>query len=405
MKFRLGINYWPAGSAMYWWKRFDGPEVEQDFARIRAAGFDSLRIFLLWEDFQPGPDLISERALDDLAAVADIAERNNLYLIPTLFTGHMSGVNWIPEWALETAKDDSTPSRFRLVAGGKVVNGIPKNWYSDERILEAQLLLAGRVATRLRGRESVWAYDLGNENSNCVLPPSRESAVNWLKAVTGEIRSVDPSRAVTIGLHMEDLEEDRNLGPAEAAQVSDFLSMHGYPMYSSWTDGPTDEMLLPFLGLIARWLAGAGITGSAVRPDVLFEEFGAPTVPGESRQIEANTGGIRLLSEGEAACFTGRALDSLRDYGFLGAMLWCYSDYTPAIWSEPPLDLSQHERSFGLWRSDRSPKPAVVEAKRVSNADRKFRLDDFDWIDISPSEYYLNPKENLRNLYRRFRSG
>ena len=32
MRFRLGINYWPVSSAMYWWDRFDTDEVRRDFA-------------------------------------------------------------------------------------------------------------------------------------------------------------------------------------------------------------------------------------------------------------------------------------------------------------------------------------------------------------------------------------
>ena len=65
-RFRLGINYWPSGTAMRWWKRFDADEVRRDFARIREAGLDSVRVFLLWEDFQPVPDRVSEPALADL---------------------------------------------------------------------------------------------------------------------------------------------------------------------------------------------------------------------------------------------------------------------------------------------------------------------------------------------------
>jgi endo-1,4-beta-mannosidase len=398
MKFRLGVNYWPASSAMYWWKRFDRSEVERDFARIRAAGFDSVRVFLLWEDFQPGPDSISDRALDDLATVADVAESNNLELMPTLFTGHMSGANWIPEWALDSVPIGGLPSRFRTVSGGRVVEGVPKNWYSDEGILEAQVRLAHAVAARLRDKRAIWAYDLGNENSNCVVPPSREAGVRWLDAVAAEIKSVGPSHAITIGLHMEDLEEDRNLGPAEAARVSDFLCMHGYPMYAPWAESSTDAMLLPFLGLITSWLAGAPAL------DVLFEEFGAPAVPNQTgSEGETHAGGVPLLGENEAARFTGRALGLLREFGFMGAMIWCHADYAAAMWSLPPLDQSSHERSFGLWRDDHCPKPALAEIKRLSGVDRRPLRDEFDWIDVAVSDYYKNPSENLRNLYRRFR--
>ena len=34
MNFRLGINYWPANKAMYWWRRFDADEARADFEPI-----------------------------------------------------------------------------------------------------------------------------------------------------------------------------------------------------------------------------------------------------------------------------------------------------------------------------------------------------------------------------------
>ncbi|MBW2381895.1 MAG: hypothetical protein JRG70_20605 [Deltaproteobacteria bacterium] len=32
--FRLGVNYWPARTAMGWWTAFDLAEVAADFGRI-----------------------------------------------------------------------------------------------------------------------------------------------------------------------------------------------------------------------------------------------------------------------------------------------------------------------------------------------------------------------------------
>jgi endo-1,4-beta-mannosidase len=408
MRFRVGINYWPASSAMYWWQQFNQLEVERDFARIKEAGFDSVRIFLLWEDFQPAPCIASDQALTNLATVADVAAGHDLTLIPTLFTGHMSGVNWLPEWALDSYEVPGTPSRFRIMSSGRLVKGTPRNWYTDDSILEAQLCLARQVAARLRDKQAIWAYDLGNENSNCVVPPSREAATRWLQAVAGELRSVDPSRPITIGLHMEDLEEDRNLGPAEAAMVADFLCMHGYPIYSTLLEDPeagsadanpdphTDAMLLPFLGLITQWLAGSGML------DVLFEEFGAPTVPNQSGDLNAAPA-IPLLEEQQAAIFTGRALKALHRFGFLGAMVWCYGDYASALWSQPPLDQSHHERSFGLWRQDQTAKPALAQIRRCAGAERQPPYDGYSWINIERSAFYDNPAANLRLLYKRFR--
>ncbi|CDM65547.1 glycoside hydrolase 5 family protein [Pyrinomonas methylaliphatogenes] len=393
--FRLGINYWPARSAMRWWRRFDAGEVERDFARIRSAGFDTVRIFLLWEDFQPAPEYIAEEMLRRLVRVADIAARCDLALMPTLFTGHMSGVNWLPLWAVDFDAP-AAPQRFRIVAQDQVIEAVPRNWYVDEEIVEAQALLARYVAEALGEHPAVWAWDLGNENSNCVVPPSRALAVAWLERMAGEIRSADRVHPITIGLHMEDLEEDRKLGPVEAARVCDFLCMHGYPLYADWAAGPTDEALLPFLGLLTYWLGGR---------EVLFEEFGAPTMPTDAKlaQTIADLSTFKLLAEDEAASYTKRALNALHRFGFMGAFLWCANDYDEAIWDEPPLDLAVHERFFGLWRADGSAKPAVAEISPFVGRERRQLNADFEWIGIERERFYANPRRHLVALYARFK--
>jgi len=98
------------------------------------------------------------------------------------------------------------------------------------------------------------------------------------------------------------------------------------------------------------------------------------------------------------------ALAGLRRAGCVGAMLWCYSDYDPALWKSPPFDLAVHERSFGLWRADGSPKPAVDVVAAFVAADRcDYSTGDDSWIDIDRDEFYLAPGAQLARLYRRYR--
>jgi len=373
---------------MYWWRFFDPAEVSRDFARVRTAGFDSVRIFLLWEDFQPDPQRISRQCLRDLKTVVTIAADEALDLIVTFFTGHMSGANWIPAWAVQPI---SNPQRFRVVAGGQVVSAEPRNWYTDPEIIAAQIRLVTEVGDTLSGNKSVWAWDLGNENSNCVVPATHALAAEWLQRITGALRECDATRPITIGLHMEDLEEDRKLGPSEAARFCDFLCMHGYPIYANWSRSATDANLLPFLGLMTQWLGGR---------EVLFEEFGAPAVPSSSDL--GSPGSTILLSDYEAASYTADALGQLYSQGFMGGFVWCYSDYSPSLWGLPPLDQAVHERYFGLWRSDGAQKPAVSAIERFAGLSRKLVASDFSWIDIEQSEYYQAPRLNLQRLYKKF---
>lgn len=375
---------------MGWWSQFDRGEVAADFERIAASGLDSVRVFLTWEDFQPSPERVDREMLGRLVAVADLAAELGLALIPTLFTGHMSGVNWIPAWALGGSAGDD---RFRVVSGGAIAKGGLRNWYSDPAVADAQALLAAEAAAALAGHEALWAWDLGNELSNCVIPATAAAACAWLARLTSAIRDADESALLTVGLHMEDLEEDRRLGPGDVSASCDFLSMHGYPIYASWADGATDERLLPFLAWITRWL-GAG-------RDVLFSEFGLPTLrragPSE-RGVEGESS--LLVDEDAAAGYTARALEALRRAGCLGAMLWCYSDYSPALWESPPLDRARHERTFGLWRVDGSPKPSVAAVAAFAGAERCQVAQTEPWIDIEPDEFWLDPSRQLRRLYR-----
>lgn len=394
--FRLGINYWPAGTAMGWWTAFEHSVVAEDFARIAASGFDSIRLFLTWEDFQPSPESVEPQMIERLVDTFEIAKASGLCLMPTLFTGHMSGVNWIPPWALGKGVGDA---RFRVVSQKTLAAPRLRNWYTDEGILRAQCLLANTLARALAGHEALWAWDLGNENSNCVVPPDKAHARNWLARTSDAIRNADADALVTIGIHMEDLEQDRQLGPAEAAGACDFLQMHGYPSYAAWARGPTDEALLPFLARVTRWLGGGA--------QVLFAEFGVPTyrrgdLDGERLRRMCQ---VELVEEEEAASYIARCLSALLESGSMGALLWCHADYVPGIWDQPPLDLAVHERFFGIWRADGSPKPALAAIEKFAKLGAVPRTHEGEgaaWIDIDPDEFYRAPGAHLPRLYRRY---
>jgi endo-1,4-beta-mannosidase len=374
---------------MAMWRRFDRGAVREDLARLAAAGCDSVRIFLRWEDFQPDPRRIDEAALAKLRLVLDDAARSGLGVIPTLFTGHMSGVNWLPPWAL----GPGPARRFRTVSGGGIVDRATRDW-ATPAIRDAQALLAREAARALAGHPALRIWDLGNENSNVWVPASRDDGRRWLAAMAEAIRSVDPATPLTIGLHAEDLEEDRRIGPAEAAEVCAVLSMHGYPMYLDWAGAPDDEQVLPFLAALTRRFGGGR--------EVLFAEFGAPTAAPDDPELAPVA--AMLLSEADAAAYTARALAALRSAGCTGALLWCAADYDRAIWTEPPLDAAIHERHFGLWHADGTAKPAVAALAALSGSERAATPDD-GWIDVDARTFYADPRAQLARLYRRFREG
>ncbi len=378
----IGLNYWPIDSATEWWQRFDVEVVDEDFSKIKEAGFRIVRIFLLWEDFQPIPRKVSNKTIDHLVLVLEKANKNRLKILPTLFTGHMSGVNFLPPWMLDFGEGDG---RFPIFSEGRRRKNRIQNFYKNRELREAQKFFIREISNALKGHPALWAWDLGNEPSNLMLPDSKEEFLIWLEEMVSELRYVDESVPVTLGLHQEDLEEDRKMGPEEVGRFCNFLSIHAYSIYASWADHKKDEDVIPFLGLLTQWLGSKG---------VLIEEVGIP-----SSKIQSDE---NVISEEEAYEYYERLLKRLHPYPFLGILFWCYGDYKGSLWENLPFCENKHERYFGFFREDRSPKPFIPLLKEFKE-ERKIKDPSFEWIDISKEEYFNDPRLHLKRLYRRFK--
>ena len=49
--FKIGVNYWPASTAIKMWSEWDSAEVLHDFHQMSDAGIDLVRFFLFTPDF------------------------------------------------------------------------------------------------------------------------------------------------------------------------------------------------------------------------------------------------------------------------------------------------------------------------------------------------------------------
>ncbi len=382
-EFMTGVNYWPIEAAMDWWHCFDPGVVKEDFSRIREAGLKGVRIFLLWEDFQPLPKKVSVKALEELVSVMDMAHERELQILLTLFTGHMSGMNYLPPWMLESRESET---RFPVFSEGRVRKNAIRNFYADREVREAQKLLVREVAGALQGYPSLWAWDLGNEPSNLAIPSSQKEALIWLEEMVSELKKRGESIPVTLGLHQEDLEEDRKMGPKEVASFCDFLSMHTYSIYAKWAKDPLDEDVTPFLGLLTQWLGSK---------KVLIEEVGVSSSNGMKGEL--------IVSEDQAFDYYERLLPRLGSFDFLGVFFWCYGDYAKTLWEKPPFHQKKHERYFGLFHEDRRPKSYVSLLKDFHVPKKEKSSVSLDWIGIEPEEYFQDPGRHLTRLYLQFK--
>ncbi len=394
--FILGVNYWPRRKAMYWWSDFDAGEVREEFAIISELGMSLVRIFLLWEDFQPAPDQIELQALMNLETVCDISADLNLTLNITFFVGHMSGPNWSPEWMLQSGEYPA-PGVRQVVSGGAATQLGYANMFTTERALAAEKLLLRTVVGALADHPGVGIWNLGNEPDLFAWPPNAAAGRAWVRNMIGLIRKMDEQHPVTCGLHVASLLQDNGLRVHEVFAETDVAVMHGYPMYIDWARHPLDPEFVPYLCALTHALSG--------KP-CLMEEFGGPTAaPGKPSDVwEWNSYGHSrqqfIAAEEALAAYLELTLPKLIKTGAIGAMLWCFADYHPQLWDRPPCDESWHERHFGLVRPDGSLKPHAEIIRRFAAQHPQIQIPQRTLqLDVTPDEYYLQPWQHARRLY------
>jgi endo-1,4-beta-mannosidase len=379
--FRIGINYWPARTAMAMWTNFDPQAIEQDFARIAAAGLRSVRLFLLWEVFQPDEDRIDREALLKLERTLELLRAHRLQAMPTLFCGHMSGVNWLPRWTL----DRGAPSgRFRTISAGVVEPWRIANFYARGPLLDAQRFAVRTIGSHFRGNETIEAWDLGNEFSNLAIPSSVGEGLAWSETLSRELLRAS-SLPVTGGLHGEDVDQDRNIRPSAMCAPWQFATIHGYSAYASFARDRLDPEVVPFY---------YDLVASFSNKRVLVSEFGNPQCP-----QGPNLSGFPCLNENEMATYAAEVLERLLRRGALGAYWWCYTDYDARLRNMPPFDRAPHELYFGAWRADGSPKPVVSILSRFARAAPD--VSGAPPADLIESDYY-DPPMHVKEMYAEY---
>jgi endo-1,4-beta-mannosidase len=398
--FRLGVNYWPRRKAMGWWKDFDRGEVADEFDAIADLGLRLVRLFLLWEDIQPGPTTIAPAVLADLTTVCDLAAERGLGLDVTFFTGHMSGPNWAPRWLL--GGQEPVPADRQVVSGASHAAGSYRNPFVDPVALDAAELQLRTVVAALRDHPAIWAWNLGNEPDLFARPPDALAGPAWARRLFGTIRELDTRHHVTVGLHAPSLTSDNGLRVDRMFASADLAVMHAYPIYANFGAQALDPDAVPFAVALTAALAG--------RP-VVMEEFGACTAPpGDATTTwEWQALGRRwsqvMLSEEALAEHLADVLPRLVEVGAAGALLWCFADYHEALWDRPPCDTKWHERHFGLLRPDGSLKPHAEVVRRfaasapiISAPSRRAALV------VDAETFYADPATSSAELFAAFAS-
>ena len=363
--FRLGVNYWPRRKAMYWWPEFDRGEVAEEFDVMASLGISVVRVFLLWDDWQPSSDSVSSERLRDLGVVLDLAAERDLGLDITFFTGHMSGPNWSPGWLLDANAGYPSPHVRQVVSGGRVVDTGYRNMFHHQVALDAERLLLETVVGEYRDHSGVWMWNLGNEPDLFAHPRDALTGRSWVEEMTQLVKGIDSDHPVTTGLHTDSLFADNGLRVDHVFDESDVAVMHGYPMYVDWARDPLDPDFVPYLCALVTALSG--------KP-CLAEEWGGCDVARHLRLHDLGVDRLRSAQDpvhgggGGVAKYVEEVLPRLVDVGATGAFMWCFADYHPDLWDRPPL-----RRGRGQARTSLRPGPTRWKSQATRRSDQAVR--------------------------------
>ena len=243
----VGVNYWPASCGVEMWRIWPAQEIKHDLDTMVALGFNCVRFFVRWEDFEPKVGHYHQPAFNRLKTFLGWCRDRGLLVQPSLFVGWMSGGIFWPDWK------------------GR------RNLFSDALMRRRGFALARRVSKDLAPfRRIVLAVDQGNEI--CCLPDCLEAppadVESWCAGVNRAVRQSFPDALIISGNEQAQVTADTGWR-FDHQPGCDLYSMHTYPngaWHSLSVDGMTDPLmhsLFPFYLKCAR----------AFGP-VMMQEFG-----------------------------------------------------------------------------------------------------------------------------------
>jgi endoglycosylceramidase len=187
---------------------FDGADV----ARLRAWGFNTVRLGLAWKALQPERGPVRRDYVAAIVRTARLAARGGLWVLVDMHQdewGEKYRGNGAPEWA---SLDDGIP--FPPASPGHpydyaqpAIGRAFTNFYENEDGIRDEFVRAfAAVAAELRDEPGILGYDALNEPAcevaqpPCGVPPAPEAGARWLEpfydSLVPALNAADPNHPV-----------------------------------------------------------------------------------------------------------------------------------------------------------------------------------------------------------------
>jgi hypothetical protein len=310
--FSVGFNYHPSPTGCQYWQKWDAVRIDEDLQKMAQLGFNTVRFFVFWADFEPAPGQYDPEKVARLKEFVTLAQRYQMQCVPALLTIWMNGQLFDLPWRQG------------------------RNLWTDQEMVAREIAYLQHIASALRGADNILAYDLGDEvmHVDFALAQSlpRTAVTEWLQALADGIRQAHPGAFVLQANEASAITGAHQFRP-ENSQALDLLALHGFPVWSPFAiesiASYKASCFVPFLVKYGR-----------MDGPVLVDELGS-------------YGGDEKTSKNYLRATTHSALAN----GACGTIVWCWQDFTTKA---KPYALRPGERFVGLVDKQGYLKPALT---------------------------------------------
>lgn len=312
-----GYNYHPPTQGVDYWRIWDFDEIKKDIGIMASEGFNVIRFFIFWRDFEPCEGHYDEEMFSRLRCFVRTVEEHGMKCIPSIMTiwmnGHLFDLHWRSGRSL----------------------------WKDPVLMGIQKRFVEKVSSELSVYSNIMAYDLGDEmlyaDWPAALKVQPEDAEKWLSEMVSALRAGDPSAKIIMAHDYTSAFGSHSFQLELLSRHLDFIAIHGFPLWSPLSIESNDSykasLFVPFL------VKYASAFGSP-----LLDEFGLYAASEHLRKNYVITSGTSSLL-----------------HGAKGVIGWCWRDLTSTT---KPYSEHLYEKSVGYYDSEGNAKPSAEALKR-----------------------------------------
>jgi endoglycosylceramidase len=264
-------------------------DVETYFTNIKHAGFNAVRLIIIWAGLEPTPGTINQQYLEQIKQEVQMCQNNGLYVLldmhQDLYSQSLCYGDGAPEWACDLSGynvSQCNTSNWGLNYLVPAVTQSFQNFWDDKQapdgvgLQEHYASVWQHVANMFATNTTILGYEIMNEPY-----PGRynlfstdfeiQALVPFYKKVVSAIRKVDHSHLVFFepSVTMANLLHDYNTGISNTTFSKEFDNLvfapHYYPLSSGTSISTTDisalQVTIPIIAQVSNAMNSPYVIG------------------------------------------------------------------------------------------------------------------------------------------------